>query len=137
MQEKRRIMARTAENVAMRHEVDQTLKALDLAPEYRAAGALARLYADQLDSAVAAEKAADRVLAAVEHGESDTDLVDLVKTLAQKLGARATVANIGPRLAELLGRLLATPKDSGATGKPDQPKPAKAGSLALLRGGKG
>lgn len=117
----------------MRDELEVTLEELDLPAEHRAAGALARLYADQLDSAANAERAADRVLTAAEHGESDSETLELIQSLRAKLSARQTVANIGPRFAELLGRLLATPKDSGTGVKPDAAKPTKAGSLALLR----
>lgn len=119
----------------MRDELDVTLNELDLADQHRAAGALARLYADQLDSADAAERAADFVLRAAQGGPEDTETIELIQALRAKLSARQTVANIGPRLAELLGRLLATPKDSGAV-SPDKPKPSKVGSLALLKGGK-
>jgi hypothetical protein len=129
-------MARTAQNAQMRDEVDATLAALSHGDEYRAACALSRVYADQLDSAEAAERAADKALnLALELG-ADADTAELLQSLRSKLSARTTVANIGPRLAELLGRLLATPKDAGATAAPDKPKPVKAGSLALLRGGK-
>jgi hypothetical protein len=128
-------MARAAQRAAMRAEVDVTLAELELPPEHRAAGALARLYADQLDSAEAAERAADGALTAALKLGADAETAELIQSLRSKLSARQTVVNIGPRLAELLGRLLATPKDSGASSKPRTPAATKPGSLALLRGG--
>lgn len=121
----------------MRDEVQVTLNALELPDKHRAAGALSLVYADQLDSAAAAERAADFVLAAAIREGVDEDVQELIQTLRAKLAARSTIANIGPRLAELLGRLLATPKDAGVTAdKPEPLRPAKTGSLAMLRGGK-
>lgn len=135
--------SRSGEGMAARRkmttDVETTLTALDLPKEHQAAAGLARLYAEQLDSAAAAEAAADRVLHLALAGGSEPEVVELVQTLRSKLAARATVANIGPRLESLLGRLLATPKDAGAGQKPaavDEKRPATPGALALLRGGK-
>jgi hypothetical protein len=124
--------------VAMSDEVERTLSALDLDDEFAAAAALARVYAGQLDSARDAEKAADRVLTAARRQGEDDETVEMIQALRAKLSARQTVVNIGPRLAELLGRLLATPKDAGASKPVDtQSRPAtRTGSLAMLRGGK-
>lgn len=123
--------------VTMSDEVGRTLDALDLSDEHAAAAALARVYADQLDSADRTERAADAAISLAIRSGADADVTELLQTLRGKLAARATVANIGPRLAELLGRLLATPKDAAA-GKPAAapPKAAPSGALALLRGGK-
>jgi hypothetical protein len=128
-----------AEKVAMRDEVETTLSALTLPNSYRAAGALALVYADQLDSAAAAEHAADAVLRAARRADADEDTIESIQALRSKLSARTAIATIGPRLAELLGRLLATPKDAGASTPANTnpaPKAAKAGALTVLRGGK-
>ena len=122
----------------MRDEVERTLSALKLSDEYAAAGQLARVYAAQLDSAEAAERAADRVLSDARRTGADDETIEALQSLRAKLSARQTIANIGPRLAELLGRLLATPKDAGSD-KPATPETtpaARTGSLAMLRGGK-
>lgn len=126
--------------MATRHkmatDVETTLTALDLPKEHQAAAGLARLYAEQLDSAGSAERAADQVLAAAYASHDEPDTLELIQTLRSKLAARTTVANIGPRLESLLGRLLATPKDAGAGQKPtavDEQRPATPGALALLR----
>lgn len=124
----------------MSDELDRTLAALDLAAEHAAAAALARVYADQLDSAAATERQADRALKAALSGDVEPEVQEILTNLRSKLAARNTVASIGPRLAEILGRLLATPKDAGAA-KPTTvvesgPRPVTGGSLALLRGGK-
>jgi hypothetical protein len=118
-------------------EVATTLTALDLPDEHAAAAALARIYAGQLDSAEATERQADRALTAALADGVDTDTAELLQTLRSKLAARTTVANIGPRLESLLGKLLATPKDAGATAAPaEAPRAATPGALSLLRGGK-
>lgn len=119
----------------MRTAVDTTLEALDLADDHAAAAALARLYAEQLDSAEAAEAAADRVLRLAEREATEPEVFEMLQTLRSKLSARATVATVGPKLESLLGRLLATPKDAGAKAKPveDNRHPAPTGALARLR----
>ncbi len=121
---------------SMTAAVDTTLEALDLDDDHAAAAALARLYAGQLDSAEAAERAADRVLRLAEAEASDPEVFELLQTLRAKLAARTTIVNIGPKLESLLGRLLATPKDAGAGAKPaaeDKRHPAPTGALARLR----
>lgn len=123
----------------MRTAVDATIEALDLDPEHAAAAALARVYAEQLDSAAAAEAAADRVLRLAEREATEPEVFEMLQTLRSKLSARAAIANIGPRLESLLGRLLATPKDAGTGRKPaavDKRHPEPTGALALIRGGK-
>lgn len=120
----------------MKTAVDTTIEALDLPAEHEAAAALARLYAEQLDSAHAAEAAADRVLRLAEMEATEPEVFELLQTLRSKLAARTAIANLGPRLESLLGRLLATPKDAGATAKPspaDNRHPAPTGALARLR----
>lgn len=116
--------------------VEETLGELDLGVEHRAAAELARVYADQLDSAEAAEHAADRVLRLAEQEATEPEVFELLQTLRSKLAARTTIANIGPRLESLLGKLLATPKDAGAGVKPagaPANHPAPTGALARLR----
>lgn len=117
--------------------VEATLDALDLDDAHGAAAELAKVYAGQLDSAEAAEAAADRVLRRAELEAAEPEVFEMLQTLRSKLAARTTIANIGPRLESLLGRLLATPKDAGAGSKPAAPAPANhpapTGSLARLR----
>lgn len=125
--------------ITMRDDVEVTLSALDLADEHRAAGALALVYADQLDSAAQSERAADYVLKTARESGAEDDVFELIQALRSKLSARTAIATIGPRLAELLGRLLATPKDSGASAPstaPATPHGSKPGALEMLRGGK-
>lgn len=121
-------------------EVDRSLAALDLDDAHAAAAALARVYAGQLDSAEAAERAADRLITRALRADVEPEIEEALSALRSKLAARATIATIGPRMETLLGRLLATPKDAGVGSKPAPnaggPRPATAGALALLRGGK-
>lgn len=119
----------------MTEELDRTLRALDLDDEFRAAAKLARVYAEQLDSAAAAERYADSVLRHAYRQPDAGDLAEEVSALRAKLGARTCVATIGPKLEALLSRLLATPKDAGAAkpAAPAGPPAAKTGALAQLR----
>jgi hypothetical protein len=98
--------------------VAETLDALSLAAEDRAAARLAETYARQLDRAGAIEAQADRVLRKT---DGDAELAELVSALKAKLSAQTTLATIGPRLLDVLTALGAHPKARAALGKGGAP----------------
>lgn len=117
--------------------VAASLAALNLPPEDEAAARLADAYARALDSAAGMESAARKVLHDAANGD-DPDLLAQVQALVQAVSARKTLAEIGPKLKDLLVELGATPKARAAMakGRPGETvlDPSEAGLLSLVQG---
>lgn len=94
--------------------VAEALGKLELAPEDGAAARLAERYAREIDGAGAVAAQADKVLRQV---RDDPDTAELVAALRAKLGARAAVESLGPKLLQVLESLGATPKARAASRK--------------------
>lgn len=96
--------------------VAESLAKLDLPLEDRAVSKLAELYAKELDVASAIAAKAEAVLRAV-NKTGDVELMEAVTALRNRLTAKATLENIGPKLLAALEALGATPKARAATGR--------------------
>lgn len=121
--------SRTPENSGtMTAKVAETLDNLELAPEDAAVAALALKYAETIDRAVAIAAAAAKI-------PYDPDVAEQVEKLKQRVGAHATMADLGPKLLAALDALSATPKARSAVMKPGKP-PAGTSQLQMLRAGR-
>lgn len=105
--------------------VEATLKSLELAPEDEALARLAVGYARTIDQAAAIASAAQRI-------PYDPDTAEQVKKLAARVGAHATMADLGPKLLGALDALGATPKARAAGAKPGGAKPGAKSSVSPL-----
>lgn len=92
--------------------VEDTLDALDLDDQDKAAAELARLYARHIDGAAAASARADKALRLVE-GEGDEVLIEMVQALKARVNEGTTLDRLGARLQTALVELQATPKSRG------------------------
>jgi hypothetical protein len=109
-------MPLTSTNTSMSDAVSATVEALNLETIFVSTARLAVRYAQLLDGAEFAERAADRVLRAAERGD-DVELVEEVRALRSKLSARAAASDLGPKLEALLTDLGATPAASAKLAK--------------------
>lgn len=114
----------------LRTAVDATLAALDVQPCDEAAAELARLLADEIDSAERAERYAERALEQVD--PEDEELNALIRALRAKAGHRDAIVRAGQRLESVLIQLQATPASRGKAGAPAT---FTGGALHMLRGG--
>jgi hypothetical protein len=116
-----------------------TLDALDLADEDKAAAKLAETYARALDEARSIEASANAILkrARSESEGDEDDLVEQVQALAAKLRARAALETLGPKLQAVLVELRATPRARAAGQPKGGAAPSPQGALASFRQGMG
>ena len=117
--------------MGMRDALDETINALDPAEMDAAAIELARVYAQQLDSAAAISARADKALRAAEK-DGDEALIEQVSALRAKLGEKECIDRIGARFHALLVDLQAVPK--ARVGQ--KPAAKSAGTLHKLRAAK-
>jgi hypothetical protein len=115
----------------LRTAVDETLDALELKPADQAAAELARLLADEIDSAERAEHFAQRALEQID--PEDEELRALIRALRAKAGHRDAIVRCGQRLEAVLVQLQATPASRAAKAGPQA---FPGGALTALRGGR-
>lgn len=131
-------MALTSADRLLAPAVAETLQALHLGVTDQAAAKLAERYAVELDQAAAIAAHADRVLKLA--GEADDpDLLEQVTALRNRLTARSCVADLGPKLAALLGELGATPMSAAKRARllPSAEPDGDADWLTDMRQGRG
>lgn len=129
------------QNDNMATAVAATLDALNehAAPADAATHQLAARYARELDNAEWIGRGAEKIIRMVEEDpDTDIDLLQAVQALRNKLSARQTLADLGPKLTALLVELGATPKaraamTKAAGGGPSVPSNSK---LTALRAGR-
>jgi len=91
--------------------VEESLRALSLAPSDEGAKQLARAYARQIDDAARAEVLAERALDEIP--ADDVMARAYVQALAAKVEAKELVEKLGPKLLAVLESLGATPAARG------------------------
>ncbi len=119
----------------LRAAVDQTLEAIDVAPEEAAAAELARQLASEIDDAATAERWATLALRQVaDDDDPDAELEELIRGLKAKVSRRDALVRVGQRLEAVLVQLQATPAARGKAASAGPPR--VAGALTALRGGR-
>lgn len=97
-------------------KVRESLEELTLSGEDAAVSKLAELYAKELDAASGLAAKADAILKGVTR-TGDLELIEAVTALRNRVTAKATLENLGPKLLAALESLGATPKARAAAGK--------------------
>lgn len=119
----------------MRADLDTTLKAIPENPADAAIRRLAKDYVDSIDRAVWVAKAVDDLVDRVNEElpwDARQEILTELYRLSLKVKAETVLANVGPKLANVLEALGATPRarakttPTGGTGRP-------VGKLQALR----